>query len=54
MLKKAWDDGYTELMVSCNESNIGSSKVIERNGGVLNRLNKRDNGTVEKEYWIFK
>lgn len=54
MLEKAWNDGYTELMVSCNENNIGSSKVIERNGGILNRLNKRDNGTVEKEYWIFK
>ena len=55
LLDKAWDEGYTELMVSCNENNIGSSKVIEKNGGILNRIN-RDNclGEVAKEYWIFK
>ena len=53
MLEKAWNEGYTELMISCKENNIGSAKVIEKNGGVLNRLNNI-NGKIEKEYWIFR
>ncbi|MDD2839776.1 MAG: GNAT family N-acetyltransferase [Rickettsiales bacterium] len=54
MLEKAWEEGYTELMISCREDNIPSSKVIEKNGGILNRINKINDNEIHKEYWIFK
>lgn len=44
---------HTELMITCNEDNIPSSRVIEKNGGILNRIN-RDFEIHKKEYWIFK
>ncbi len=54
LLDKAWKEGYTELMISCDEKNIASSKVIEKNNGILNRINSNSNKTIEKEYWIFR
>lgn len=54
LLEKAWKEGYTELMISCREDNIPSSKVIEKNGGILNRINKNTDGDILKEYWIFR
>jgi len=54
LLDKAWGEGYTELMISCNESNVPSARVIEKNGGILNRINKNSLGNTEKEYWLFK
>ncbi|HSQ97399.1 MAG TPA: GNAT family N-acetyltransferase [Rickettsiales bacterium] len=53
LLEKAWKEGYTELMISCKENNIPSSRVIEKNGGILNRINKINEKEPEKEYWIF-
>jgi len=49
LLENAWNDRYTELSISCKENNIASTKIIEKNGGVFNRLNG-----MEKEYWFFK
>lgn len=54
LLEKAWEEGYTELMISCREDNIASSIVIKKNGGVLNRINLIDEKDPAKEYWIFK
>lgn len=55
LLNKAWESGYGELMISCEEHNIPSARVIEKNGGVLNRINRNNSlGKIEKEYWIFK
>jgi len=30
-----WDLGLTELLLTCGEDNVGSRRVIEANGGVL-------------------
>lgn len=54
LLNKAFLDGYTELMISCNKNNIASSRVIEKNGGIFNRLNLNSEGGEEKEYWVFR
>lgn len=35
LLKKAWEKGIAEVLVTCREDNILSRKVIERNGGSL-------------------
>ncbi len=54
LLDKVWKEGYTELMISCREDNVPSSKLIEKNGGILNRINKTSNDKILKEYWIFR
>ncbi len=60
MLALALDYCKTELrlpkvLITCDDDNVGSAKVIENNGGVLeNKLeNKTDRGTVlTRRYWI--
>lgn len=54
LLEKAWKEEYTELMISCREDNISSSRIIEKNGGILNRINRIDEKNPVKEYWIFR
>jgi len=52
-LEKCRDYGTGPVLVTCNESNIGSAKIIEANGGVLEDLRKdpsRDG--MLKRYWI--
>ncbi|MDD4298710.1 MAG: GNAT family N-acetyltransferase [Bacilli bacterium] len=34
-IEKCHEAGLEEVIVSCNEKNIGSSKIIEKNGGIL-------------------
>lgn len=36
-LPKAKELGITEALVTCNESNLGSKKIIETNGGILEK-----------------
>lgn len=42
-----------DILVTCDEDNIGSAKVIENNGGVL--LDRIDNGrgVLTRRYWIY-
>lgn len=43
--------GVTDVLVTCDEENIGSSKVIESQGGILeNRVDYE--GTLKRRYWI--
>jgi predicted acetyltransferase len=52
-LEKARDLGLNKVLVTCDEDNLGSAKIIERNGGVLS-----GKGVAEKsgkpilQYWI--
>jgi predicted acetyltransferase len=39
--------GLTELLITCGEDNIGSRRVIEANGGVLERI-----VDGEARYWL--
>ena len=46
------DLGETKILVTCDDNNIGSSKVIESCGGVLeNKLHSDEYGLVRR-YWI--
>lgn len=47
VLKKAKEIGIEEVLITCNEDNIPSRKVIEENGGVLKEFNG-----VKCKYWI--
>jgi predicted acetyltransferase len=39
--------GLTEILVTCPEDNVGSRRVIEANGGTLNRI-----VDGEAHYWL--
>ena len=45
--------GLTRVLVTCDDDNIGSIRVIERNGGVLEGLVPGlDGGPAKRRYWI--
>lgn len=46
-----------KILITCDDDNIGSSKIIESNGGVLeNKVENEDNGEkfLTRRYWIKK
>ena len=52
-LEKCSELGLEEVMVSCKEDNIGSSKTIENNGGVLKDIIYIPEENCNfKKYWI--
>jgi predicted acetyltransferase len=53
ILVKAKKLGLKEVLVSCDENNIGSRKIIESNGGILeNKLNTQNGKGIKLRYWI--
>jgi predicted acetyltransferase len=45
--------GLSRVLVTCDEGNVGSYKVIEKNGGVLeNIFDPKDGSSKKKRYWI--
>lgn len=45
--------GISRVLLTCDASNIGSSKIIEKNGGVLeNRVENPETGEFKLRYWI--
>lgn len=51
-LLKAKKIGIDNALVTCDESNIASQKIIEKNGGKLKDKVKRENGILTRRYWI--
>jgi predicted acetyltransferase len=43
--------GLTRVLVTCNEMNAGSRKIIEKNGGVFQDVNEVK-GEQVRRYWI--
>ncbi len=53
VLPKARELGMTRVLVTCDETNIGSKKIIEANGGVLENVLDVGAGAPRKlRYWI--
>ena len=45
--------GVTDVLVTCDDDNVGSASVIERCGGVLDSIIDPDNGgNALRRYWI--
>lgn len=45
--------GIEEVLVTCDDDNIPSRRVIEKNGGVLeNKIENPDTGKLTRRYWI--
>ena len=52
-LEKAKAAGIHNVLVTCDENNIGSKKIIEHNGGKLENAVPLDGSAVKKlRYWI--
>jgi predicted acetyltransferase len=43
--------GIGKVLVTCDDDNVGSSKIIEKNGGVLEDKIEVD-GKLKRRYWI--
>lgn len=46
------DMGVERVLVTCDDTNIGSSRVIEKCGGVLENIIEVDDGVKLRRYWI--
>jgi predicted acetyltransferase len=51
VLPVARAQGLDQVMVSCDDTNIGSARTIESNGGVLENVVDTEIGRVRR-YWI--
>lgn len=47
LLLKMHEMGFNKAIITCNENNIGSSKIIEKNGGKLLEILNGDGETFE-------
>jgi len=45
-------EGVGAILVTCDDSNVGSATVIERCGGVLEAITVGDDGIAFRRYWI--
>ena len=45
--------GVTEVLITCDDDNLGSIKVIESQGGILENKVEFE-GTLKRRYWITK
>jgi predicted acetyltransferase len=52
-LAVAWSIGLERVLVTCDDDNVGSAKVIENCGGVLENLTAgRDRSVPKRRYWV--
>lgn len=53
-IQEAWRMGLGDLLITCDDDNLGSIKIIEACGGVL--ADKIDNGlsVLTRRYWVRK
>lgn len=52
-LEKARERGLCRVLITCDETNIGSKKIIEANGGVFENAVTQEGSPVKKlRYWI--
>lgn len=58
-LPRAKELGFEKVLITCDDENIPSARVIEKNGGVLENIFERKEGELEglsagkmRRYWI--
>lgn len=51
LLAKIQNEGFTKVLVTCDDDNIGSSKTIEKNKGILQEKVEFE-GVLTRKYWI--
>lgn len=53
-LQKAWEMGITRALITCDDDNIGSIRIIEANGGILQDKVDNGRGVLTRRYWVEK
>lgn len=53
-LMKCHDLEISRVLITCDEDNIGSAKVIVNNGGVEDESFTEEDGNVKRRFWIEK
>lgn len=51
-LPKAKKLGIKKALITCDEDNIGSRKIIEANGGIFENTMTTNEGIIKRRYWI--
>lgn len=51
LLTKIRDKGFTKVLVTCDDDNVGSFKTIEKNNGILQDKVEFE-GVLTRRYWI--
>ena len=51
-LKECGKLGIERVLVTCDKSNVGSARAIQKNGGMLENEIINEDGEVEQRYWI--
>ncbi|HRJ91329.1 MAG TPA: GNAT family N-acetyltransferase [Candidatus Saccharibacteria bacterium] len=51
-LRIAFDVGISDVLVTCDEENVASERVILKLGGVYEDSRTEPNGAVKKRFWI--
>jgi predicted acetyltransferase len=52
-LQKARELGLKRVLITCDDDNIASIKIIERNGGVLeDKITNEERNVPKRRYWI--
>ncbi len=52
-LQKAKELGFDKALVTCDDTNLGSAKIIKKNGGVLqDKIPIADDKPLKRRYWI--
>ncbi|WP_186576310.1 GNAT family N-acetyltransferase [Aquibacillus kalidii] len=51
-LQRAQELGISKALVVCDHDNIGSEKVIRKNGGIQGKDFVEDDGNIIKRFWI--
>ena len=44
--------GISKALITCDDDNPGSIKIIEKNGGVLENTSVSPEGKLKRRYWI--
>ena len=54
LLPKAWGMGFERVLITCDDNNWGSIKIIEANGGILQDKVDNNRGVLTRRYWIHR
>jgi len=51
-IEEARKRGIDDILITCDDDNIGSAKIIEANGGVLQDRIDNGRGVLTRRYWV--
>jgi len=53
-IQEARKMGLTDLLITCDDDNIGSQKIIEASGGILqDKIDNDRDGILTRRYWVY-